>query len=104
MSQERHAEEYLRLGTVVGILHARLLQEALENEGISSRAEYGGPSLASVITGELPPPPPEGDEETTTVTISVRRADFDKAWEVYQGFESRDFRIALEEEEPDEMA
>ena len=105
MSHEQHVSaEHMRLGTVVGIVHAKLLQEMLEDEGIGSRAEYGPPSLEPVITGHTPPPPPEGETETTLVTLYVRQADFPKAWEVWKAFESRDLRIALEEEEPDEMA
>lgn len=104
MSQERARQEQMRLGTVAGIVHAKLLQQMLEEEGISSYAEHGGPSLESLISGEVPPPPPAGETETTLVTVYVREADFPKAWEVWQAFESRDIRIALEEEEPDERA
>jgi pentatricopeptide repeat protein len=105
MSQEQRARrEHTRLGTVVGIVHAKLLQEMLEEEGISSYAEHGRPSLESVISGQVPPPPPAGETETTLVTVYVREGDFPKAWEVWQAFESRDMRIAREEEEPDEEA
>jgi hypothetical protein len=105
MSQEQRArEEQMRLGTVAGIVHAKLLQQMLEEEGIGCYAVYGPPSLESVISGQVPPPPPAGETETTLVTVYVREADFPKAWEVWQAFESRDIRIALEEEEPDEMA
>ncbi len=101
MSQPHPEYEQVRLCTVIGAIHARLLQEALASQGIPSRAQLGV-SFDTVLGTAHVPPPPIGGSESTPVAIWVNKPDFDRAYQVYQDFEEQDIQTEAEEDEPPE--
>jgi rRNA maturation protein Nop10 len=82
-SPPQHYRE-AQLCEVIGKIHARLLQEKLESQGIPSRQQFAQPfdhgifRAPSVLTGS----------ETELVRIIVREPDLDRARVIYADFES----------------
>ncbi len=101
MHQPQEEREQVRLCTVIGAIHARLLQEALASQGIVSRAQLGV-SFDTVLGTAAAPPPPLGGSESTPVAVWVHKSDFERAYQVYEDFEEQDIQNEVEEEEPPE--
>ena len=95
MSKANPESDQVRLCTVIGAIHTRLLQEALASQGVVSRAQFGV-SFDTILGTAQAPPPPLGGTEATPVAIWVHRADFDRAYQIYQDYEEQDLEAEAE--------
>ena len=92
--------EQVVLCTVMGEIHAKLLQDVLETEGVRVRLQFGWPFDGLVHV--LKPPPPFGSPVNSPVRVYVNRADLPTAQRVYEDFEHVGVEHVEWDEPPDD--
>jgi hypothetical protein len=92
--------EQVRLCTLIGEIHAKLLQDALASQGIPSRAQSGW-RLETSLAGMHPPP--LGATSAVSIAIFVNRPDLPSALVIYEDFERRGLQQVDWEQPPDEF-
>lgn len=100
-SQQKPDPTQVRLCTVTGEIHAKLLQDTLASQGILSRAQPGW-SFDKLLGTVQALPPPIGGTGSACIAIFVSRSDLPRALVVHEDFESRGLTEAEWEELPDQ--
>lgn len=100
-SEQKPDPTQVRLCTVTGEIHAKLLQDTLASQGILSRAQSGW--SFDKLLGTVPAlPPPIGGAGATCIAIFVNRYDLPRALVVHEDFETRGLTEVEWEEFPDQ--